>query len=545
MECNTLVCSECQVSNHGDHNKENIIIEVKTYIEEAATQLELFKDKFSIFLETSSTGAPINENVYKLLDEQKDIIDFMYIEQRKLITDQFDMFIKRLEMIRELEYHNLENFRNFFKDKIEEVESKLSDLLDVKNDIEEFVDGRLFDLNTFHEYDSFTREAFIKRVSDDMNVLRAKKQNIMNQFKEYNVYLIDVEKIKKYFQRSLLNLRENKTYELTKLLDNLYNDLETKFEQLNLPAYLERIIIGLDEDSLFKSRNNAPHDVKDLLIAWGNTKKILSYRAPDNLLSVIECDFKNFGFDKFLDFSRSINVQGILYINGGIENTKKSSKVHFSFKQNTIKREADMLFSHSSHSLIFVYPNYLYCISGSRTNKCEMYNITTNNWVEIPTLNSERENASLAYHNEQYIFTFGGLMWDETLQDYNLIETVERLEIGVQMNNRWELVSIIKPDGISIGKSIMAVIPISIDKILLVGGTHKDKTYSNEVILFDFETHEISLLDDLKLKKPTCFPSKHFLFFGDLAYQFDTEGEIHKFSSKDLSFKLLTSNYYE
>ena len=85
----------------------------------------------------------------------------------------------------------------------------------------------------------------------------------------------------------------------------------------------------------------------------------------------------------------------------------------------------------------------------------------------------------------------------------------------------------------------MTVVPISSNKILLIGGMFKDTTYSDEIILFDFEKMEFSLLEDLKLEKKTCFPNKYFLFFGDYAYQFDNEGDIHEFSVKDLSFKIV------
>jgi len=67
----------------------------------------------------------------------------------------------------------------------------------------------------------------------------------------------------------------------------------------------------------------------------------------------------------------------------------------------------------------------------------------------------------------------------------------------------------------------------------------KDQSYSDDIILFDFEKLEFSLLEDLRLEKKTCFPNKYFLFFGDYAYQFDNEGDIHEFSVKDLSFKVI------
>ena len=85
----------------------------------------------------------------------------------------------------------------------------------------------------------------------------------------------------------------------------------------------------------------------------------------------------------------------------------------------------------------------------------------------------------------------------------------------------------------------MTVVPITSNRILLVGGMNKDQSHSDEVLMFDFEDYEFSLLPDLKLEKQACFPNKSFLFFGDYAYQFDNEGVVHEFSMKELTFKII------
>ena len=60
--------------------------------------------------------------------------------------------------------------------------------------------------------------------------------------------------------------------------------------------------------------------------------------------------------------------------------------------------------------------------------------------------------------------------------------------------------------------------------------------------LFDFEKSEFSLCEDVKLEKPTCFPSKFFLFQGEFAYQFDNDGDIHEFNIKECSFKIVSQH---
>lgn len=82
----------------------------------------------------------------------------------------------------------------------------------------------------------------------------------------------------------------------------------------------------------------------------------------------------------------------------------------------------------------------------------------------------------------------------------------------------------------------MNVVLISRNHILLVGRMHKDISYSDEAILFDFEMMEFSLLEDLRLKKKSCFPNKYSLFFGDFAYNSSMK-EIFRILCEGLIFQ--------
>lgn len=545
-QCNDLICTKCQFSSHKDHNEENIIVDILSYVNQASVQFETFKEKFKKFIEISSANFPIDETVINYINRQKSIIDVLYDEQRNYINGQFDVFHKKIENLKELEIKNLNKFRDFFKNKFVDLESKVNDLVDEKNEVEEFLDNREKDLKGFNEIDSYTKEVSVRRIQSDMGVLKNKKTSIMNLFKDYQKNIGESDKIKRYFQRAVMNLKENKAYELIKVLDKLHIQLDQKYSSIDLQEYMNTIIVELDEYALINSRNNAPKNIKEILIACFKSRKVLSYNITNNTLSIIEADFKGVPTETFLNFSRSINVNGILFVNGGWDDVKKSAlKFHLAYdiKTNKVVAEESMIFGHSAHSLLYVPPQYIYCISGSGVAKCERYDILAKSWSEIPELNFHRQNACLFYHNEQYLYVFGGLCWDDQLLDFVFVETVERLDIGfgpTEEGLKWDIVPTLKAsEAVNISKSVMTVVPISSNKILLIGGMFKDTTYSDEVILFDFEKMEFSLLEDLKLEKKTCFPNKYFLFFGDYAYQFDNEGDIHEFSVKDLSFKIV------
>lgn len=442
---------------------------------------------------------------------------------------------------------NLNNFRDFYKGKLTELEEKISEISEEKANVDEFLDQRNKELNDFGLTDNYSKENIVRRIQSDMNNLKVKKQNILSLFKEYQKKIGDSDKIKRYFQRAMLNLKENKAYDLIRMMEKLHHQLENKYNSINMQEYLDTIILELDEYALLNSRNMAPRTTKEIYIACFKSKKVLGYNVTTNNLSIAEANFQGTDINMFLNFSRSININGTLYINGGWDEiNKKALKYHLSYDtaNKEVIKEPDMIYGHSAHSLLFVPPTFLYVISGSGTSKCEKYDINSKIFEEIAEINYHRQNASLFYHNEQYLYAFGGLCWDDSKNDFVFVESVERLDIGfgpsTEEEYRWEIVPALKAkDNVVISKSVMTVVPITSNKILLVGGMYKDHSYSDDVVLFDFEKFEFSNLDDLKLEKKTCFPNKYFLFFGDYAYQFDNEGDIHEFSAKDLSFKVV------
>ena len=64
-----------------------------------------------------------------------------------------------------------------------------------------------------------------------------------------------------------------------------------------------------------------------------------------------------------------------------------------------VYHKKDMIYKRRAHSLIY-FNDYIYAISGvdklEMIKKCEKYNIFNDEWIEIPELNYNRQNAALA-----------------------------------------------------------------------------------------------------------------------------------------------------
>jgi hypothetical protein len=149
------------------------------------------------------------------------------------------LFHKKIELLKELEINNLNRFRDFFKGKFTDLENKIGELVEEKADVEEFINLREKEISEFVNQDSFTKETNVRRIQSDMMNLKSKKQIIMSLFKEYQKNIGDSDKIKRYFQRSIINLKENKAYDLLKVMDKLYSQLDSKYKAIDFTGLYE------------------------------------------------------------------------------------------------------------------------------------------------------------------------------------------------------------------------------------------------------------------------------------------------------------------
>jgi hypothetical protein len=545
-KCNDIICNKCQFSSHKEHEDAQLIVEIEKYIKEAGTQFGSFKTNFENFVQLAANNFPIDEKAYEYISKEKNMIDLIHDEHKNYIINQFDIFHKKINDLQELELANLERFKKFFQGKLEDLENKINSIADYNSKIMDTLNEKIDNIDNFLNLNTSEKEGTVKGIEVFKSKLKKKKQKFVNLIQNYIEESQESEKLKRYFQRAVMNLKENKTYELIRILDKLHFQLDNKYKSIDLQDYLNNIIIELDEYALMNSRNNAPKNVKEIFISFFNSKKVISYNVSNNGMTINEADFSNTNYDSFLHFSRNININGTLLINGGWrEENKVAMKTHLSYDSKTLKvtEEAEMLYGHCAHSLLFVPPQYIYCASGVGTPKCERYDLYSKTWNEIAELNFHRQNASLFYFNEQFLFAFGGLNWDDQLREFTYIEAVEKLDIGyfgtVNPVDKWEKVATFKANNdVTISKTVMTVIPLSATKIILLGGMNKDQSYSDDVILFDFETMTFSE-ENYKISKPTCFPNKYFLFFGEFAYQFDNQGDVHEFDVKNRSFRVV------
>ena len=103
-------------------------------------------------------------------------------------------------------------------------------------------------------------------------------------------------------------------------------------------------------------------------------------------------------YSNFLNGSRSILIKDKLYIFGGLDKDNTPTKVAWVYyiKENELKPMHDMLNPHAYHCVQFLdYYKSIVVIGGENCTSCELYDMKTGQWRNLPDLKIPRANCIL------------------------------------------------------------------------------------------------------------------------------------------------------
>jgi len=187
------------------------------------------------------------------------------------------------------------------------------------------------------------------------------------------------------------------------------------------------------------------------------------------------------------------NYEKYLYVTGGQEKQKGVGKVFLRITINAEKetkakmvKMPSMIHPHWNHSMIS-NGNYIFVIGGYNSNKCEAFNLRTLKWETMPDLISpERQKATLAIYGD-YLYAFMGHT------QFNVLDSVERINIKNLGNSNWENVAFSNPNNINTRFYGAGVYVVNGQLFFLAGklGLGNEETdFKSEIYRFKFDTNE-------------------------------------------------------
>ena len=215
-------------------------------------------------------------------------------------------------------------------------------------------------------------------------------------------------------------------------------------------------------------------------------------------------------YNIFPDGCRHILINDLLYITGGVS-IKVQLKTVLSINIITfeIKKLNNLNYAHSYHSIEYL-DNFdcLIVIGGELNCICELFDIYSQKWIQIPNLKSPKANANIYFDNmtsDLYVlFGMEGNIID-TKKNSDKIEVLELNDI----KSGWIEVDYYKSADLDLKQNYCTVLPFTRNKLLIYGGNDSRVTKKlfalfdmskNECVKVDTKTLELIKLEEKQMK---------------------------------------------
>ena len=313
-----------------------------------------------------------------------------------------------------------------------------------------------------------------KEIKDDLTISQkaelgsSMKKTTSNNFsQEEFIHLSSGEKEKEKEQE-----KKPESNSKEKLIENDLSINPTNFISFMYPVFKTNIVKGsIDKNTVQEIKINFPGDITE-----------------------------------FVQGGAYCNYENGLYYTGGQEYIKDAGKLFLMIGRNDKGQNAiklpDMKYPHWNHSMI-ADKNKIYVIGGYNSNKCEMFDLSSNTWTDIPDLIEKERQRSMLYIDNNFLYCFMGRSQNAFLS------TVERLNLD-NVNAGWESIIVdtgkertnLKFYGAGIIKKNNS------NRIYFIGGKkekrNKEEAFKRSIYEFSFDDYKMTK-SDFKIENDLVF----------------------------------------
>jgi len=357
--------------------------------------LNKLNDNYNILLKSFEKQFEFNKEIISLFKERM-------LNKILIMKEYFNVTLKEINKTKKksdeikkgiyslIKFQNIENYKN-----INEIYDNSIDF--IKSNVQQFSEQKPFDKINKNFDENCNLVNYFKEIMLNNEIITC--QNLLNLIEANSKIFINDDYVK--FVGGNLGLLEE-FYQMSKKKNEPFNR-----NKIN--------------DFYVKTQDNSNF----IIIFDMYDKRIYNIKNPIN---------KNFNIKSFSFYDKNDRIN---YVSGGLDDSNNKFSYSKNFieikveKQNgeyniNIKELSKMLISHASHCML-KYNKYLFVISGSNTNKNELYNINNNNWILLPDLPNKIPNSNGAIFNgELYIFSEN---------DYNIIFKLNLLNLDSYISN--------------------------------------------------------------------------------------------------------------
>ena len=405
----------------------------------------------------------INSDIDKFNEDFKGVFNYRFLTNDfyKEITDKLNQYLEKISKLKKYIYDTVNKdgtFEKILKDnnthetKIKQrFENILSNQFDDKSGNDSITTFSKTNTNS-NKLSSHLNHNLLSRLSS--NFYQTKNSNEKNNKNNKNQIYKSEEEIK--LDKPIL--QEFFSYEA-------FNTIRTYFKK-----HKQKKV-----DEIIPNENYLDKEI-DIAKPIPGSNEIQLYDKKTTTLSRKEVKFdKNkHKYNYFLHGCRSVLIKDNLYILGGVDQDKISTKVAYVYyiKTNELKLMRDMICPHAYHSVQFLdYYKSIIVIGGENSSQCELYDLNVGLWRRLPDLNIPRSFCNLYLDKFSHaLYTFFGLVGNLT-QKKNFTDVIEVLELK-RLSLGWNKIDYENKAEMDFKSGYNKILPLNREMVLIYGATN-------------------------------------------------------------------------
>ena len=433
-------------------NTSNINQEIKYFLYDIKQNREKFLNEFTIKTKC------VYDDMQKLLSNFDGHFNYQYlaIEFYQIIYDKINKYKEKIDIMKKNIFEKVNEKGNF--DELEKENKIYGTHLNQK--FENILNNQLIDedealtLKTMSTKSKKNRRnTFGNKNTSSMGTVSRQRSSFLqkadNKDEDKLIYNIPDEVI--------LNkqvLQENFTFEMFNTINENFRIKKKKIEEIE-EEFDEEVDLA------------KPIPNKNEMHVYDKKNKTI-------IKKVVKFDKKIHKYLYFLNGCRTVLIKDKLYIFGGVDKENNISKIAYVYyiNNNELKPMPEMIRPHAYHSVQFLdYYKSIVVIGGENSNFCELYDLSTGLWRELPEMKIPRANCILYLDKITHIlYAFFGILGKIAKINNNYTDVLECLEFK-KLALGWNKIEYNNKAEMNFRKGLVQIYPLNTDYLLVYGGS--------------------------------------------------------------------------
>jgi len=228
-----------------------------------------------------------------------------------------------------------------------------------------------------------------------------------------------------------------------------------------------------------------------------NEMQCYDRKARGIVKRIVKFDKKVHKYTYFLNGCRTLLIKDRLYILGGVDKENQITKVAYTYyiRTNELKAMPDMLKPHAYHSVDYLdYYKSIVVVGGENINSCEIYDMNTGAWRELPEMKIPRAHCGIYLDKMNHaIYSFFGVIGNITEKN-NYTDVLECLELR-KLALGWYKIDYNNKAEMNFKSGITKILPLTPEMVLIYGAANM-RDFTKKSAVYSIPKQEIIKIDN-------------------------------------------------